>query len=165
MNVAIDDTAIYHSGRTYAEHCAWLDSLTGNDWRIVQMPIGHLQSLAVISYFKHVLLNLPMTAAERMKFLDGIGSCIYGCITAEAVEVIEPACDTAVQMMHELQKVDRRERTQAFSRGGMFRLLAQLNPSLLRALELCDLGSVPEIPRNRAPERCQLGPVPQRKEA
>jgi hypothetical protein len=155
MSAAPDDTAIYHNGRTHAEHCAWLDSLTGNDWRIVHIPIGHLQSLVEIAYFKYALLNLQMTAAERMKFLDGIGSCIYGCITAEAVEVIEPACDIAVQMMHELQKVDRRERTQAFSKGDMFRLLAQLNPSLLRALELCQLGPVPEVPRNRALELCE----------
>jgi hypothetical protein len=152
MSTAVDDTVIYTNGRTYAEHCAWLDSLTGNDWRIVHIPVGHLQSLAYIAYFKCALLTLPMTAAERMKFLDGIGSCIYGCITAEVVEAIEPACDTAVQMMHELQKVHRAERTQAFRKGDMFHLLAQLNPSLFRALELCNLGPVPEVPPNHALE-------------
>ena len=34
------DSAIYHNGRTYAEHCAWLDSLVGDEYRIVYTPIA-----------------------------------------------------------------------------------------------------------------------------
>jgi hypothetical protein len=39
---AITDGGIYANGRTYAEHCAWLDSLVGDEYRIVYTPIGHL---------------------------------------------------------------------------------------------------------------------------
>lgn len=144
MNAVLDDTAIYANGRTYAEHCAWLESLTGDEYRIVHMPRGHLMNLVAVAYFKHALLTLPMTAADRMKFLDGITSVSYGPVTAAAVEVIEPACKTAVQMMHELQKIDRTAQTRAFIDGNMFELLAKLNPSLLKALELCNLGPVPQ---------------------
>lgn len=148
-SAATDDTAIYHNGRTYAEHCTWLDSLVGDEYRMVHIPSGHLFSLANVAYFKRALLTLEMTAGERMRFLEGIGSCVHGCVTQEAVEVIEPACNTAMQMLQELNKVDRAQRSQAFSKGGIFRLLAKLNPSLLSALRLCKYNHlVPEQPRN-----------------
>jgi hypothetical protein len=40
MSNAITDGGIYANGRTHAEHCAWLDSLVGDEWRIVYMPIS-----------------------------------------------------------------------------------------------------------------------------
>jgi hypothetical protein len=135
---------IYANGRTYAEHCAWLDSLTGNEWRIVRMPSGHLMSLAYIAFFKYALLNCEMSAAERLRFLDGIAKCVSGPITSEAIEVIEPACETARQILKELNSVGRERACQAFHDGDCFRILARLNPSLLRALELCNVGTPPE---------------------
>jgi hypothetical protein len=144
MNAATDDTAIYANGRTYAEHCAWLDSLTGHDWMMVHMPGGHLFNLAHVAYFKRGLLTMKMTAGDQMKFLDGIASMAFGPVTAEAIEAIEPACDTAMQMMHELGKVHFTQQTRAFVDGDVFRLLTKLNSSLLRALELCRLGPVPQ---------------------
>jgi hypothetical protein len=137
-NAAIDG-GIYHNGRTYVEHCAWLDSLIGHDWMMVHMPTGHLFNLAYVAYFKYALLTIRMTAAMQMKFLDAIAGMVRGPVTAEAVEVIAPACTTAVQMMNELHKVPRSEVTRTFRDADMFRLLAKLNPSLLRALELCHL--------------------------
>ena len=137
MNTAPDDTAIYAHGRTYAEHCAWLESLTGHDWMMVEIPRGHLMNLAYAAYYKAALLKIPMTASLRLKFLDAIAGMIYGPVTAEAIEVIEPACETAVQMMHELHKVHISQVSRAFYDGDVFRLLTKLNPSLLRALELC----------------------------
>jgi hypothetical protein len=137
MNEAATDCKIYHNGRTYAAHCAWVDSLTGDDYRIVHMPAGYLFSFAHIAYFKHGLLNVEMTAHERLRFLNYIARCVEGFITAEAVAAIEPSCATAVQMMQELQKVPRERRMRAFEDGDVFRLLAKLNPSLLGALRLC----------------------------
>jgi hypothetical protein len=135
---------IYHRGRTYAEHCAWLDSLAGNEWRIVHMPIGYLMDLALVTSFKHALLNYEMTAAERLRFLDTIAKCIAGPISSEAIEVIEPACPTALQILKEITSIGPERACQAFRDGDCFRILARLNPSLLRALELCTLGPVPE---------------------
>lgn len=143
MNAALQDTAIYANGRTYAEHCAWVESLRGDEWRIVHMPIGHLLNLAEVAYFKYALLKFRLTAAWQMKLLEGINSCAYGPVTAAAIEAIDPACDTAVQMLHELHKVPRGETARAFAAGGIFRLLSKLNPSLLTALRLCQLGPVP----------------------
>ena len=148
MNTATGDAAIYAKGRTYTEHCAWLDSLTGHDWMMVNMPIGHLFNLAYVAYFKHALLTIRMTAAMQMKFLDAIAGMVRGPVTAEAIEVIAPACDTAVQMMNELHKVPRSEVTRTFRDGDVFRLLTKLNPSLLRALELCTYN--PPVPMKKS---------------
>src|ERR1700686_4225302 len=152
MSNAAIDTEIYHNGRTYAEHCAWLDSLVGDEYRIVHMPIGHLFNLAIVSGFKRILLTQQTTAGERMKLLDGIAQCVYGCVTPEAVAAIEPCCETGEKILLEIFSLPFGEQTRAFSKGDVFRLLANLNPSLLTALRLCALGPIPEQPRVRALE-------------
>ncbi|MEH2485419.1 hypothetical protein [Bradyrhizobium sp. AZCC 2230] len=98
-------TEIYHKGRTHAEHCAWLEALTGDEYRIVHMPIGHQFSIALVSVFKHALLTLEMTAGQRMKFLDGIASVIDGSVTAEAVAAIAPADPVGLKMMQEITRL------------------------------------------------------------
>jgi hypothetical protein len=130
-------TEIYHKGRTHAEHCAWLDSLRGDEYRIVHMPIGHLFSMAFVSFIKQGLLTIEMNAGERLKLLDGIATTIYGPITAEAVAAIEPADPVGLKMIREIMKLPIDRQTRAFSDGDVFRLLAQLNPSLLTALKRC----------------------------
>jgi hypothetical protein len=151
MNNAITDGGIYHNGRTYAEHCAWLDSLVGDEYLIVYTPIGHLYSLATISHFKFILFNFKMTAHERMKTLEVIAMCTHGLVTEEAVAAIEPCCETGRKMFQELNSLPMEKRTQAFHDGDVFRLLARLNPSLLAALRLCKFNqTIPEEPRSRA---------------
>jgi hypothetical protein len=156
INAAINDTAIYHNGRTYAEHCAWLDSLVGDEYRIVYMPIGHLNSLATVSHLKFMLANLRMTAGERLKTLEVINMCVHGSVTHEAVAAIEPCCETGRKMFQELNSLPIEKQTQAFQDGDVFRLLAKLNPSLLSGLRLCQFNEiVPEQPRHRALEILQ----------
>jgi hypothetical protein len=137
MSNAAIDGGIYHKGRTHGEHCAWLDSLTGDEYRIVYMPCGYLFNLADVSRWKHALLTVEMTSGERLKILDGIAQCVYGPVTAEAIAVIEPACDTGRKILEEISSLDVTEQSRAFNDGDVFRLLLKLNPSLLRALELC----------------------------
>jgi hypothetical protein len=146
-STAVEERVIYHNGRTWEEHDAWLESLEGDEYRIVYMPVGHLFSLANVAFFKYALLNVRMTAGEQLKFLNGIASAVHGPVTAEAVEAIEPACNTALQMLIELNKIPRGERVSAFQEGDVFRILARLNPSLLRALELCQWH--PPVPQKR----------------
>jgi hypothetical protein len=154
-HAGIDHTLIYANGRTYPEHYAWLDSLVGDEYRIVYMPIGHLYSIATISHLKYTLLNFKMTAHERMKTLEVIGMCVHGSITDEAAAAIEPCCETGRKMFQELNSLPIEKQTQAFHDGDVFRLFAKLNPSLLTALRLCDRGPVPEQPRLRALELLQ----------
>lgn len=143
MNPAVDHSLIYHNGRTYPEHCARLDSLTGNEWRMVHMPIGHLFSLAIISSLKHALVTVKMGAGDRLKILDGIAEQVYGPVTSAAIAAIDPIDATGREMLREIMKLPREKQTAAFHEGDVFRLLAELNPSLLRALELCQLHEKP----------------------
>ena len=103
--------------------------------------------MAYVAHFKYALIALPMAAHERLRFLNSIASCIQGPVTAAAIAAIEPACAAAVQMLHELNKVPRGQTTRAFQDGDVFRLLTRLNPSLLRALELCQWHS--PVPQKR----------------
>jgi hypothetical protein len=83
-----------------------------------------------------------------LKILDAIASTIYGPVTAEAVAVIEPVCDTGRKILEEISSLDVTEQSRTFNNGDVFRLLSKLNPSLLTALRLCTLGTVPEEPRH-----------------
>jgi hypothetical protein len=152
MSNAATDGGIYANGRTYAAHCAWLDSLVGDEYRIVHMPIGHLFNLAEISFLKYALLALEMTAGDRLKILNGIAERVHGSVTEEAVAAIEPCCEIGRKMFAEIHSLSVEKQTQAFDDGNVFRLLARLNPSLLTALRLCALGPIPEQPRNRVME-------------
>ncbi|MDH2353498.1 hypothetical protein QCM80_22960 [Bradyrhizobium sp. SSUT112] len=138
-------TEIYCRGRTSAEHSAWLASLTGDEYRIVHMPIGHLFNIAFASFAKEALLKIEMTAGERLKILDTLAGMISGPLTAEAIAAIEPADTVGLQMLREIMRLPVERQVQAFDAGDVFRLMARLNPSLLRALRLCVYHStVPE---------------------
>jgi hypothetical protein len=139
MNMMTDDTQIRIRGRSEQEHRDWLGSLSkdSDEYRTVYMPIGHLFNFALVSSWKRVLLTAEMSAGDRLKFLDGIGKCVFGPVTAEAIARIEPIDKVGESILSEICSLPVEKQTQAFSSGDVFRLLAKLNPSLLRALELC----------------------------
>jgi hypothetical protein len=137
MNNAAVDGSIYHNGRTYAEQSAWLDSLEGDEYRIVHMPSGHLFNLAHVSLIKRRLLKSELPIDIQIRALETITGCAFRPVTAEAIQAIEPCCDIGAQMLKEIHSLDRSQQFRAFREGDVFRLMAKLNPSLLRALELC----------------------------
>jgi len=130
-------TEIYHNGRTHAEHCAWLDALTGDDYRIVHTPLGNLFEIALASAIKYHLLNTEMASGQRLQFLDGLAGMIGATVTETAIAAIEPADPVGLDMMQAVNEVAIPEQIQTFRKGDVFRLMAQLNPSLLKALKLC----------------------------
>lgn len=137
-------TEIYHNGRTYEEHCAWLNSLEHDEWLIVYTPIGHLFSLAMVSFFKRALLEFEMSAGERLNMLDAIAGMIHGVLTAEAVAAVQPCCKIAAKMIYEIMRAPIERQTMIFADADLFRKLAQINPSLITALELCHhYGQIP----------------------
>jgi hypothetical protein len=148
-------TEIYYNGRTQAEHCGWVDSLIGDDYRVLLMPIGHLFDLAEVSFLKYVLVKTETAARERMKMLDMIAGCVFGSVSAEAIAAVDPMCVKGVQIFSEILDLPVEKQTKAFSAGDVFRLLARLNPNLLTALRLCRLGSIPDEPRTTLLEDAQ----------
>jgi hypothetical protein len=126
---------------------------TGDEHRLIHMPCGHLFNLALVSYWKRLLLNAAATtAAERLKYLEGIQESVFGPVTAEAVALIEPACDAGNAMIGEICSLDVNKQARVFVEGDVFRLLVELNPSLLVALRLCS----PYVPANSGgDEQCE----------
>jgi hypothetical protein len=94
---------------------------------MVYTPVGHLENLAYIAYFKRALVNFKLPADLQLKMLEHINRCVFGLVTAEAVAAIEPSCDVGAEMLNELNKVPRSEFSGAFRDGDVFRLLAKLN--------------------------------------
>ena len=151
---ALAERVIYHNGRTHAEHCAWLDSLVGDDYRMVHMPIGHLFNLAEISWQKYALQDDNLTAGVRLKILDNFAACAFGPVGEQAIAAVKPMGDKGRQIFWEILNLPGEKQTRAFGAGDVFQILARLDPSLLAALHLCNFGPVPEQPRIRKEWRC-----------
>lgn len=128
---------IYHNGRTYAEHSAWLAALTGDEYRLAHMPIGHLFNIAIASWFKRFLVTFSTTVELRQRTLNAMADMAFGPVTPAAIAAIEPADDTSAEIIRTITALPKEVQTRAFQDGDVFRLLAQLNGSLREALRLC----------------------------
>ncbi len=145
------DANTYASGRTHAEHSAWLDGLSDEDWMIVHAAAGVLADLAVISQIKRVL-RYKMTVGDRMRLLEGMNKFAGNPLTAAAVAAVEPACDTANKMIHEALTLPVNE-WRVLGRFAVFSALVKLNPSLLVALAIYRQHWPAAKPNGGAPER------------
>ena len=85
----------------------------------------------------YALLELKMSASDRLKILNAIEQFIFGPVTKEAVAAIDPMCDAGRKILREITSLEPSRQMQAFQAGNVFRLIAKLNPSLLTALRLC----------------------------
>ena len=123
---------------TTEEHCAWLDSLSDDGWTIVHVPPGYLCNLIIISQLKCALATNGATVGERMELLEGLNTFTDKFLTAEAVAAVEPACNTALKMVHEAMALNTNEMWRLMGRFDVFSEFAKLNPSLLTAIRLCN---------------------------
>lgn len=137
--------AIYHNGRTYSAHCAWLDSLRGDEYRIVHTPVGFLFDLAMVAAIKRILAAGNADTDTVLRCLEMLSRIADGFITHAAIGVVKPMCDRGQKILRQITSLPVEKQIRAFSDGDVFRLLAKLNPSLLTALGLCAWrGPVPE---------------------
>jgi hypothetical protein len=130
---------IYCNGRTHAEHCTWLDGLTGDEALIVYTPRGYRSRLVVISLIKRILVTQAMTAAQRLEFLEGLDELIDDKLSAQAVAAVHPACETATKMLDEMQGLESNEKFSILESFAIFEHFVRLNPSLLAAMHLLGL--------------------------
>jgi hypothetical protein len=105
-------------------------------------PPGYLYTIVIVSYFKRALVTIEMPVAERLHFLETINKCVDAYFTEAALAAIEPACDTAAEMIRECFKVDEGNRRSGKSLDllasrEVFSHLVAVNPSLLTAIKLC----------------------------
>lgn len=141
----MESAEVYQNGRTYAEHSAWLDSLRGDEYRIVHMPIGCLLDLAMASEIKWILATGKADTETAFRCLKMLSEIAEGIITAQAISAVQPICSRGRAIMKQIHALPVEKQCRAFGDGDVFRILAKLNPSLLTALQVCTWHSaVPE---------------------
>jgi hypothetical protein len=134
MSGAIADREIYADGRTYAEHCAWMDSLNEDENAILYTPVGHRYSLVLISEAKRWLAH-ELSAEHRLKFLEFLDRCT-GTFTADMIAQVEPMSDEAYEMVKEARKLGPGKSLDVLASWEVFNAFVALNPSLLTAIKM-----------------------------
>jgi hypothetical protein len=134
MNNAAADSEIYTNGRTYAEHCAWIESMTDDEKEILYCPVGHRATFVMISIIKR-WLQLDLEAEYRLKFLEFLDRRSND-FTREAIAQIEPMCDEAHEIYKEAMKLGAKKALDVLGRCEVFSAFIALNPSILTAIKM-----------------------------
>jgi hypothetical protein len=135
MSNATTDGGIYANGRTYAEHHAWIESMTDDEKAILYCPVGHRYTLVFVSLVKR-LLAAEMEPAYRLRFLEWLDKCAANWLTPETIAALHPMCDDGYEMVREAQKLGASKMFDVFARWEVFNAFVALNPSILTAIEM-----------------------------
>jgi hypothetical protein len=113
-------------------------------------PPGYRHIIVLASYIKRVLVTQPMTASERLQFLERLNGLVDEYFIAPALAAIQPVCDTGAAMIHEALKLDRGPEPQRCDQSfkmltgeEVFDHLLQLNPSIGEAIRICERRRLP----------------------
>jgi hypothetical protein len=133
---------------TDEQRSAWLDGMTPDEKLVVYTPPGYLSTLVIVAYTKRALVSYEIPIGERLRMLETINGFVDTAFTAEALAVIEPACHTAMEMIHECLQVDEGKPRlgKAFdlmASWEVFGHLLKLNPSMLAAIKLFPAHGAP----------------------
>jgi hypothetical protein len=105
MNNEATDGGIYLNGRTYAQHCAWIDAMSPDEKLILHCPIGDRYLLVMVSITKRWLME-KMPDQERLKLLEHLDKMTQlHWLTHEHIAAIEPMCDQAFEIAIEAAKL------------------------------------------------------------
>jgi hypothetical protein len=115
---------------------------------VVHTSAGHRYTMIIAAYVKRALTICPGTANEQLQCLQSLNGLVDVNFTAEALQVIEPACDTFIEMVDEAMRANKdpnrcNESFAILTSPEVFRHLLQLNPSLLEAIRIGDRGRGP----------------------
>jgi hypothetical protein len=99
---------------TQDDRSAWLDSMDDDEELVARCPSGTWHELIMAAYFKHALLDVPMPAGERLRFLEFLDDMpnppnSSNLVTREVVAAIKPANNALVKIIHEARALDRDE--------------------------------------------------------
>jgi hypothetical protein len=105
---------------------------------------GHKFFMIAIAVGKRCLRDAPMTAGERLHHLKQMNGAVDRFLTAEMLQMIEPASDVEIAMIDAARELDRKERkpddplppsVHILSRSHVFGHFRRLNPGIAAALE------------------------------
>ena len=135
MSDAATDGGIYHNGRTYAEHCAWIDAMSPDEKLILYTAPGHRYTLVMISVTKRALVG-EMPNELRLRFLEILDRISgFEFLSPEVVARIDPICDGGAEIVDEARKLGKKW-LDKIAEHDVFRTFCTLNPSLLEELRM-----------------------------
>jgi hypothetical protein len=99
---------------------------------------------------KRVLLD-EMTPDLLLRFLEILHSQVHGNLTVEAMQRVEPACDTAMKMLDGMKSLSVDDKCRLMMRWNVMATFCNLNPSILEAVKICaGTAALPTVPAVRS---------------
>jgi hypothetical protein len=117
------------------DHSAWQASWNDDERLLAYTPPGYRHDLVIISQVKRALQS-QMPDDLRLEFLEGLDRCVRDLLTLEAMQRVEPACDTAMKMLHEIGALSMHDRCRLMCKWNVIAAFCNLNPSLIEAMKL-----------------------------
>lgn len=117
------------------DHSAWQATWNDDERLLAHCPPGYWQDLVEIAQIKRILLD-EMDPGLRLRFLQTMNDRVHGTLTIEAMQCVQPACDTAMKMLDEMKSLSIDDRARLLMRWNIIATFINLNPSLLEAIKL-----------------------------
>jgi hypothetical protein len=119
----------------YEDHSAWQASWNDDERMLAHTPPGYWETLVSISQVKRILLY-EIDPHLRLRFLELLNKMVRGILTVEAMQRIEPACDTAMAMLDEMKSLSIDDKCRLMMKWNVIAAFINLNPSILEAIKL-----------------------------
>jgi hypothetical protein len=137
---------------TEEQRLAWHESWNEDERAVAHTSPGHRWGMVLASYLKRILImpEAKLTANEQIRVLEFLAGIVDTVFDSEALAAIEPACDTAMDIVRTAMgaDTDRKRINESFdilTSWEVFWHLVRLNPSLLEAVRICQRRGVPPI--------------------
>ena len=72
----------------------------------------------------------------RLGFLESLDKTVHGILTVEAMQRVEPACDTAMKMLDEMKSLSMDDKSRLMMRWNVMATFCNLNPSIVEAVRI-----------------------------
>jgi hypothetical protein len=119
------------------DHAAWQSTWNDDEHSLAHTPPGYWDTLVDISLIKRVLQD-EMTPGLRLRFLEVLNKLVHGHLTLEAMQVVEPACNTAMKMLDEMKQLEIGDKLRLMSKWNVIAAFCNLNKSIIEAIKLFD---------------------------
>jgi hypothetical protein len=104
-----------------------------------RISTGHGFMVLLIAHWKYMLLNLKMTAGERLRILEAINNLTDHFLSEKWIAGIPPMTLDGIKMMHEVQRLPPDNHSRAMfeflGREDVFEKFVQVTPGLADWLE------------------------------
>jgi hypothetical protein len=117
------------------DHSEWQATWNDDERVLACCPSGYWMTLVRISQAKRLLL-LDMPADLRLRCLEILHKMIHDNLSLAAMQRVEPACDTAMQMLQEMEPLSISDKCRLMQKWNVIAVFVNLNPSIIDAIKL-----------------------------